>query len=148
MVDRFSFSNYEVGDAIYYGCYGSSYGDLVLFTTGGGICGLHFLDNSVEDYVDLMHKKFSMMPISCPEMVNVWWEKFQSGDKVGVALHGTPFERRVWHELCCIPKGETRCYTDVAKKMGCPKSVRGVAHACSAISRCRVASVAAANTLA
>lgn len=47
-------------------------------------------------------------------------------------LHGTEFQRMVWAALAQIPRGETRTYTDVARAVGRPSSVRAVAGACAA----------------
>ena len=45
---------------------------------------------------------------------------------------GTEFQRKVWKGLRNIPPGQTRSYTDLAKAIGCPQSVRAVASACGA----------------
>ena len=45
-------------------------------------------------------------------------------------IHGTIFQKKVWNALRNIPTGETRTYTDIAKRIGKPKSVRAVANAC------------------
>ena len=47
-------------------------------------------------------------------------------------IRGTAFQQRVWQALRKIPAGSTRSYTDIAKKIGAPKSVRAVAQACAA----------------
>jgi AraC family transcriptional regulator of adaptative response/methylated-DNA-[protein]-cysteine methyltransferase len=46
-------------------------------------------------------------------------------------LQATAFQRRVWQELQRIPRGSTRTYTEVARALGNPKSVRAVARACA-----------------
>jgi AraC family transcriptional regulator, regulatory protein of adaptative response / methylated-DNA-[protein]-cysteine methyltransferase len=46
-------------------------------------------------------------------------------------LQATAFQRRVWRELQRIPRGSTRTYTQVARALGNPKSVRAVARACA-----------------
>jgi AraC family transcriptional regulator, regulatory protein of adaptative response / methylated-DNA-[protein]-cysteine methyltransferase len=46
-------------------------------------------------------------------------------------LQATAFQRRVWQELQRIPRGSTRTYSQVAKALGRPKSVRAVARACA-----------------
>src|SRR6266481_2993257 len=46
-------------------------------------------------------------------------------------LQATAFQRRVWQELQRIPRGSTRTYTQVARALGSPKSVRAVARACA-----------------
>ncbi len=42
---------------------------------------------------------------------------------------GTPFQKKVWKELCKIPNGETRSYLEIAKAIGNPKASRAVARA-------------------
>jgi methylated-DNA-[protein]-cysteine S-methyltransferase len=43
-----------------------------------------------------------------------------------LAPHGTPFQLRVWDELCRIPYGETISYSQLARRLGDPKLVRAV----------------------
>lgn len=47
-------------------------------------------------------------------------------------LRGSDFQRKVWKALREIPAGSTSTYTDVAIRIGRPKSVRAVAQACGA----------------
>jgi AraC family transcriptional regulator of adaptative response/methylated-DNA-[protein]-cysteine methyltransferase len=47
-------------------------------------------------------------------------------------LLGTPFQRRVWQALREIPAGNTVSYSELARRLGVPKSVRAVAGACAA----------------
>jgi len=47
-------------------------------------------------------------------------------------VRGTAFQQRVWQALREIPAGKTVSYTEIAKRIGVPKSVRAVAQACSA----------------
>ncbi|QDQ28864.1 bifunctional DNA-binding transcriptional regulator/O6-methylguanine-DNA methyltransferase Ada [Chitinimonas arctica] len=47
-------------------------------------------------------------------------------------IRGTSFQQRVWQALRDIPAGETASYTDIAKRIGSPRSVRAVAQACAA----------------
>ncbi|MBO7302409.1 MAG: methylated-DNA--[protein]-cysteine S-methyltransferase [Bacteroidaceae bacterium] len=46
------------------------------------------------------------------------------------SMNGTPFQCRVWQELCKIPYGETRTYGDIAKAIGKPGASRAVGGAC------------------
>ncbi|WP_020673533.1 methylated-DNA--[protein]-cysteine S-methyltransferase [Amycolatopsis nigrescens] len=43
-----------------------------------------------------------------------------------LALVGTPFQRRVWTELCAIPFGETISYGQLADRLGQPTAARAV----------------------
>jgi AraC family transcriptional regulator of adaptative response/methylated-DNA-[protein]-cysteine methyltransferase len=47
-------------------------------------------------------------------------------------IRGTAFQQRIWNALMKIPAGTTASYTDIAKSIGSPKSVRAVAQACAA----------------
>jgi AraC family transcriptional regulator of adaptative response/methylated-DNA-[protein]-cysteine methyltransferase len=45
-------------------------------------------------------------------------------------VQGTAFQQRVWQALQEIPAGSTLSYTELARRIGAPKSVRAVAQAC------------------
>lgn len=47
-------------------------------------------------------------------------------------IRGTAFQQRVWQALREIPVGTTASYTEIAQRIGAPKSVRAVAQACGA----------------
>jgi AraC family transcriptional regulator, regulatory protein of adaptative response / methylated-DNA-[protein]-cysteine methyltransferase len=47
-------------------------------------------------------------------------------------VRGTAFQQRVWQALTEIPAGSTASYTEIATRIGAPKSVRAVAQACAA----------------
>lgn len=42
---------------------------------------------------------------------------------------GTPFQQRVWQELCKIPYGECISYRQLAERVGSPKGYRAVGNA-------------------
>ena len=46
-------------------------------------------------------------------------------------VRGTAFQQRVWQALRAIPPGSTTTYTEIAKRIGHPKSIRAVARACA-----------------
>lgn len=43
-----------------------------------------------------------------------------------LGLRGSPFEMRVWEQLCKIPYGQTVSYGDVARAIGNPRAARAV----------------------
>lgn len=55
-----------------------------------------------------------------------------TGIDLPLDIRGTAFQRRVWEALQKIPPGSTASYSEIAKKIGQPKSVRAVAKACAA----------------
>jgi AraC family transcriptional regulator of adaptative response/methylated-DNA-[protein]-cysteine methyltransferase len=46
-------------------------------------------------------------------------------------LRATAFQRRVWEELKAIPRGRTRSYGEIARRIGQPTAARAVARACA-----------------
>ena len=52
--------------------------------------------------------------------------------KLPLDIRGTVFQQRVWKALCQIPPGNTASYTEIARRIGAPRSVRAVAQACGA----------------
>ena len=49
-------------------------------------------------------------------------EKFQ----LSLGPEGTPFQQKVWNELCRIPYGETISYGELARRIGNPNASRAV----------------------
>lgn len=41
-------------------------------------------------------------------------------------IRGTPFQFAVWKQLRAIPAGETRSYTEIARRIGRPRAIRAV----------------------
>jgi AraC family transcriptional regulator of adaptative response/methylated-DNA-[protein]-cysteine methyltransferase len=54
------------------------------------------------------------------------------GADLPLDVRGTAFQQRVWQALRAIPAGRTTTYTELARRIGAPKSVRAVASACAA----------------
>lgn len=54
----------------------------------------------------------------------------QGGD-IPLDIRGTAFQRRVWEELRRIPRGQTRTYSEIARRIGNSRAVRAVARACA-----------------
>jgi AraC family transcriptional regulator of adaptative response/methylated-DNA-[protein]-cysteine methyltransferase len=54
------------------------------------------------------------------------------GLELPLDVRGTAFQQRVWQALRKIPAGSTASYSDIAKRIGSPRSVRAVAQACGA----------------
>lgn len=58
-----------------------------------------------------------------------WFTGARRDFELPLDLGGTPFERRVWHELRAIPFAETVTYAELARAVGRPEVVRAVAGA-------------------
>jgi AraC family transcriptional regulator, regulatory protein of adaptative response / methylated-DNA-[protein]-cysteine methyltransferase len=55
-----------------------------------------------------------------------------AGLNLPLDIRGTAFQQRVWQALRQIPAGETASYSEIARRIGSPRSVRAVAQACGA----------------
>jgi len=64
--------------------------------------------------------------------VVAWVERPGLGCDLPLDIRGTAFQQRVWQALREIPCGATASYSEIAAKIGNPKSVRAVAGACAA----------------
>lgn len=53
------------------------------------------------------------------------------GLRLPLDVQGTAFQERVWRALREIPPGTTVSYAEIAERIGSPKAVRAVAHACA-----------------
>lgn len=115
---------------VYYSTYASAYGELVLLTTEKGICGLHFLEQSLAYYLQLAEKELGCMPILAPEHTQSWWDCMQQATKtLPLVVAGTPFQVSVWEVLCTIPAGTTRSYQAIARQLGLGQGARAVGNA-------------------
>jgi AraC family transcriptional regulator of adaptative response/methylated-DNA-[protein]-cysteine methyltransferase len=47
-------------------------------------------------------------------------------------IRGTAFQQRVWQALRAVPAGSMVSYSELASRIGSPRSVRAVARACAA----------------
>ncbi len=56
----------------------------------------------------------------------------QLGLDLPLDVRGTAFQQRVWDALRKIPAGTTASYSEIAARIGAPKSTRAVAQACAA----------------
>lgn len=65
----------------------------------------------------------------CMDQLAGWFAGRRRDFDLPLAVWGTPFQRRVWHELCAIPAGTTLSYGALARRIDRPDAVRAVARA-------------------
>jgi AraC family transcriptional regulator of adaptative response/methylated-DNA-[protein]-cysteine methyltransferase len=116
-----------------------SLGSLLVAQSGRGICAIHLGDDPGALARDLQDR----FPHARLVGGDKGYEKlvakvvgFVEAPALGLDLpldvRGTAFQQRVWQALRKIPAGSTASYTEIAKRIGSPKSVRAVAQACAA----------------
>jgi methylated-DNA-[protein]-cysteine S-methyltransferase len=65
----------------------------------------------------------------CVSQLDEYFSRGRKGFSLKLDLHGTDFQKRVWHELLKIPFGKTVSYLDIATTIGNRKSTRAVGSA-------------------
>lgn len=115
----------------------SSLGKVLVAATARGISAV-YLGGEERELVSALHKEYPRAAISRAEGNSAWLREILhrvDGDAPSADLpldvQATAFQRRVWQELQKIPRGATRTYTQVARALGKPRSVRAVARACA-----------------
>jgi AraC family transcriptional regulator of adaptative response/methylated-DNA-[protein]-cysteine methyltransferase len=116
----------------------SPLGRMLIAATDKGICAVQFADSDQDLQQGLMREfPFATRRRDDAAMAQ-WRDKLSSlirGQETNPSLpldiRATAFQRRVWEALQRIPRGETRSYSAVAKKIGMPKATRAVARACA-----------------
>jgi len=116
----------------------SSLGKVLVGTTDRGVSAVYLGDREAS-LVEALRKEYPKAEIARAEGGSETWlkEVLQriegNAPRVDLPLDvkATAFQRRVWQELQKIPRGTTRSYTQVARALGKPRSVRAVARACA-----------------
>jgi AraC family transcriptional regulator of adaptative response/methylated-DNA-[protein]-cysteine methyltransferase len=116
----------------------SPLGRMLIAATEKGICAIQFADSDAELQQGLM-REFPFAVRRRDDSALAEWKTSLAHLMQGEDVHGslpldiraTAFQRRVWEYLQKIPRGETRSYSAVAKKIGMPKATRAVARACA-----------------
>lgn len=116
-----------------------SLGSILVAATEKGVCAILMGDDPealVRDLQDRFPRaEFSGGDREFDAMVGTVL-RFVEAPKAGLELpldvRGTAFQQRVWQALRSIPPGSTVSYSEVAERIGAPKSVRAVAQACAA----------------
>ncbi len=111
-------------------------GEVVVASTGEGLCALEFVRAGRESAKALLRARFPKAELEeREEEVHARTYGYISGkstQRPPLHLCGTEFQRRVWECLCKIPVAKTVTYKDIAQTLGCPSAVRAVANAVAA----------------
>ena len=116
----------------------SPLGRMLIAATDKGICSIQFADNDGQLQQGLM-REFPFATRRRDDAAMAEWRvnltRLMAGREANPSLpldiRATAFQRRVWETLQKIPRGETRSYSAVARKIGMPKATRAVARACA-----------------
>jgi AraC family transcriptional regulator, regulatory protein of adaptative response / methylated-DNA-[protein]-cysteine methyltransferase len=130
----------EKAELIHYALSDCSLGGILAAFTATGVCAILFGDSPAALLADLQARfpraeRVMATADSSAELlakVIAFVETPALGLDLPLDVKGSPFQRRVWQALREIPAGSTVSYSEIAQKIGSPKSVRAVAGACAA----------------
>jgi AraC family transcriptional regulator of adaptative response/methylated-DNA-[protein]-cysteine methyltransferase len=116
----------------------TSLGRVLVAATSKGVCSVKLGDQDESLETDL-RAEYPAASIDRADADLAEWVKrivasLEPGapdPRLPVDVRATAFQRRVWRELRRIPRGQTRSYADIAKRVGQPTAARAVARACA-----------------
>jgi AraC family transcriptional regulator, regulatory protein of adaptative response / methylated-DNA-[protein]-cysteine methyltransferase len=124
------------GTAIRFAVGKCSLGSILVAASKKGICAIFLGDNPAALTNDLAKRfpKAQLIPADrhfqdLVAKVIRFVEAPRTGLDLPLDLRGTVFQRRVWKALREIPIGTISSYSEIAKRIGAPESVRAVARA-------------------
>lgn len=127
------------GARIVYAVVGSPLGRLLVAATQAGVCFVSLGEND-GPLVAALEREFPEADSLERDDARVGpaldaLVAYLSGETPHVDLpldiQATAFQRRVWQELIAIPYGETRSYSEIARRLGVPAGQRAVGRACA-----------------
>ncbi len=142
-----------VASVVRYTIANSPLGRMLIAATDKGICAIQFAgkdsadsdsaeNDSAENDRQLLQGLIREFPFAARRHDDAamaqWRERLvhlivgqETNPSLPLDIRATAFQRRVWEALQKIPRGETRSYSAVAKKIGMPNATRAVARACA-----------------
>ncbi len=116
-----------------------SLGSILVAATDKGVCSI-LLGDDPAPLVEEIQRRFPQAEIigadrEFERMVATvvgFVETPAAGLDLPLDIRGTAFQQRVWQALRRIPAGATASYSEIARRIGAPKSARAVAQACGA----------------
>ncbi|MGB8011784.1 MAG: bifunctional DNA-binding transcriptional regulator/O6-methylguanine-DNA methyltransferase Ada [Terriglobales bacterium] len=116
----------------------SPLGRMLIGATDKGICAIQFASSDqqlqqglIREFPFAVRRRDDDAMSECRKQLARLLQGQETNPSLPLDIRATAFQRRVWEALQEIPRGETRSYSAVAKKIGMPKATRAVARACA-----------------
>ncbi len=114
----------------------SGVGRVAIATTRRGLCWIG-IDDSVDHLEAELRKDHPHAEVSRDDarrselmrLIVAETTTYLSELELPLDIRATPFQLAVWRELCAIPRGATRSYGEIARRLGRPEASRAVGHA-------------------
>jgi AraC family transcriptional regulator of adaptative response/methylated-DNA-[protein]-cysteine methyltransferase len=116
----------------------SALGKMLVAATGRGLCAVRFGDDAkllerelrLEFHAADIHRDDTGLHAFASSIRSALSEQKTVLD-LPLDIRATAFQQKVWSALRQIPVGETRSYSEIARKVGDPSATRAVARACA-----------------
>lgn len=111
------------------------FGDGVFLVAPRGLSALAFTDGRSETGFDDLHARYPAADYRRDDAeARRWADRIFAGEgeRIPLALYGTPWQRQVWRALLSIPSGETTTYKTIAERVCSAKASRAVGAAVGA----------------
>jgi AraC family transcriptional regulator, regulatory protein of adaptative response / methylated-DNA-[protein]-cysteine methyltransferase len=113
-------------------------GRLLVAATARGVAAVSLGDSEAQ-LEEALHAEYPAAAIRRDDAPLQPWVRLVLDELAGAApradlpldVQATAFQHRVWRELRAIPRGQTRSYSEVARRLGRPGAARAVAQACA-----------------
>jgi AraC family transcriptional regulator, regulatory protein of adaptative response / methylated-DNA-[protein]-cysteine methyltransferase len=126
------------GEAVEFAIVASPLGRLLVAATGKGVCAVALGDSDARLEAALRAEYPRATVTSGPARFQAWIGAIVAALEPGAPdvrlpldVRATAFQRLVWRELQRIPRGTTRSYQEIARRIGRPGAARAVARACA-----------------
>lgn len=135
-VDAASYGRRGAGARMFYTLAPTPFGLILLAATSHGVAwiGIHdsadYLESELRaDYAlaEVIHDRVRTAPLAAAVVASMIGGA--AALDLPLDIRATPFQLRVWRELCAIPRGATRAYGAIARGLGRPAASRAVGHA-------------------
>lgn len=128
------------GLVIDYGVHLTAFGELLLACTTRGICKAAFIDHTLEEELQALQQQWPHAELRLDQQGTAQRaaqipELLQSGrtdNTVPLYVRGTNFQVAVWKALLQTTTADSLSYSELARRIGKPESVRAVANAVAA----------------
>lgn len=104
----------------------SPYGPLTLVAADGVLCGLYMTEQRHRPPEETFGERDDTPFGEAIDQLEAYFAGELKEFTLELRLEGTPFQRRVWQQLCLVPYGETRSYGELAEALGSPSASRAV----------------------
>jgi methylated-DNA-[protein]-cysteine S-methyltransferase len=104
----------------------SPIGPLLLASTGAGLKEIRFAQNGRPAAPEVEWQEDSNVFNDTIRQLRAYFAGDLESFDLLLAPQGTPFQQKVWSELCEISYGETISYGELAKRIGNPNASRAV----------------------